>query len=118
MNSEIEAIKETLLSVNMKPFVFVDEFSFTSDREKEMMEQAMHSIDECEVLIAETSDKAIGIGVEVGYAKGKNKTIIYLRNRNAEHSTTISGISDWQIIYSDLIELKSLLKEILSKISK
>lgn len=64
-----------------------------------MMQQAMKDIDSCDLLIAETSDKVIVIGIEVGYARAKGKPVIYVRHHNAEHSTTISGISDFQIIY-------------------
>lgn len=117
MDAEINAIRETLLSFKIEPFVFVDEFVFTAKDEKEMMQQAISLIDSCDLLIAETSDKAIGIGIEVGYAKAKGKTIIYLRNRRAEHSTTVSGISDFQVVYNDVVELKTLLKEVVIKIS-
>ena len=116
LNAEINGIKETLLNQKIEPFVFVDEFEFNSDQEKEMMQQAMRSIDECDLLIAEVSDKAIGVGVEVGYAKAKGKTVIYLRNRNAEHSTTVAGMSDFHIVYNDVTELKLLLSEVLTKI--
>lgn len=114
MEGELQSIKETLLKFKIRPFAFVDEFTFAPTEETQMMNQAMRSIDDCDFLIAETSDKAIGIGVEVGYAKAKNKPVIYLRNKNAEHSTTVSGISDFRIVYKDVNELKHLLGNILS----
>ena len=117
MDAETNVIKETLLSFKIEPFVFVDEFKFYKEHEKKMMQQALISIDECDMLIAEVSDKAIGIGIEAGYAKAKGKTLIYIRNKNAEHSTTVSGISDFLIIYNNVVELKHLLSEILTKIS-
>ena len=117
MEAEVHAIKEILLNHKIKPFVFVDEFEFRSEKESEMMQQAMRSIDDSDLLIAETSDKGIGIGIEVGYAKAKGKTVIYLRNKNAEHSTTISGMSDFQIAYIDINDLKDQLAVILSEIS-
>jgi 2'-deoxynucleoside 5'-phosphate N-hydrolase len=40
-----------------------------------MMRQAFAAIDKNDLLIAETTDKAIGIGIEVGYAKAKGKPI-------------------------------------------
>jgi nucleoside 2-deoxyribosyltransferase len=104
-----------LKEFHIKPFVFVDNFKFSSDQEKEMMAQALLSIDDCDLLIAETSEKAIGIGIEVGYAKAKGKPVIYIRNRNAEHSTTVSGISDSQIIYHDIKDLREQLTIVLSR---
>lgn len=91
LNDELRSIIDTLKEFHIEPFVFVDNFKFSSDQEKEMMQQAILSIDDCGLVIAETSDKAIGIGIEVGYAKAKSKPVIYMRNRNAEHSTTVSG---------------------------
>ena len=116
LSGELQSIIEVLEKFHIKPFVFVDNFKFSSEQEKEMMQQAMASIDDCDLLIAETSDKAIGIGIEVGYAKAKVKQVIYMRNKNAEHSTTVSGISDFKIIYDDVVDLKQRLSSVLNKI--
>jgi nucleoside 2-deoxyribosyltransferase len=113
---EVNSIIETLKKLNIEPFIFVDSYKFRPSQEKEMMQQAMLSIDSCDLLIAETTDKGIGIGVEVGYAKAKGKRVIYIRNKNGEHSTTASGISDFQIIYDDLFDLKRQLTVALSAI--
>lgn len=114
----IAAIKQTLAQFNILPFVFVDQYNFPLNEEKEMMEQAVKDIEDCDLFIAETSKKAIGIGVEAGYAKAKNKPVIYLRNQTAEHSTTVAGISDFQVIYKDEAALKKLLAEVLQKVFK
>ena len=81
-----------------------------------MMQQAMADLDNCDLLLAETSDKGIGIGIEVGYAKAKGKTIIYLRQKDTAHSTTVSGISDFQIVYNDATDLKKQLAETVEQI--
>lgn len=114
LQKELDAIIDALKTCSIMPFVFVDNFSFSPGMENEMMQQAFAAIDKCDLLIAETSDKAIGIGIEVGYAKAKNKPILYLRNENAEHSTTVSGTSDFKIIYSDADNLKKQLVGILT----
>jgi nucleoside 2-deoxyribosyltransferase len=116
LNNELQSIIETLKKFYIKPFVFVDNFKFSSGQEKEMMQQAILSINDCDLLIAETSDKGIGIGVEVGYAKAKEKPVIYVRNKKAEHSTTVSGISDFQIIYDDIKDLKEQFTIVLSRV--
>ena len=113
---EVSSIVETLNKLNIEPFIFIDSYKFSPSQEKEMMEQAMLSIDSCDLLIAETTDKGIGIGVEVGYAKGRRKPVIYVRNKNGEHSTTVSGISDFQIIYDNLLDLKRQLAVAISAI--
>ena len=116
LQKELEAIAEVLKKFSITPFVFAENFTFLPLQENEMMQQAFSAIDKCKMLIAETSDKAIGIGIEVGYAKAKNITIVYLRNKDAEHSTTVSGASDFQIIYSDPDDLKKQFAELLPTI--
>lgn len=113
---EVNSIIETLKKLNIESLIFIDSYKFTPGQEKEMMERAMLSIDSCDLLIAETTDKGIGIGVEAGYAKAKGKPVIYIRSKNGEHSTTVSGISDFQVIYDDLGDLKRQLSAALSAI--
>jgi nucleoside 2-deoxyribosyltransferase len=115
-DKELKSIAEVLIENSIIPFVFVDNYIFDKNDEKQMMLQAMKDIDNCDFLIAETSEKAIGIGVEVGYAKAKNKPVIYLRNKNAEHSTTVSGICDFAIVYESIEDLKTQLNSIIKKI--
>ena len=53
------------ISVSIEPFIFVDNYNFDLTQERQMMEQVMIDIENCDFLIAETSDKGIGIGIEV-----------------------------------------------------
>ena len=118
VNKEIAAITDTLSEFKISSFVFVDNYKFDLAEEQQMMKQAMADIDNCDILIAETSHKGIGIGIEVGYAKAKNKTVIYLRQKDTEHSTTVSGISDFQIVYLNTTDLKNQLAVTVNKIKK
>jgi nucleoside 2-deoxyribosyltransferase len=76
VDKELNAIIDTLNDFNIAPFIFVDSYKFDLKQERKMMQQAMADIDNCDILIAETSDKGIGIGIEVGYAKAKEKPVI------------------------------------------
>lgn len=116
LQKELDAVNQELNEFSISSFIFVDKYNFTSSQENEMMQQAFKEIDKCVLLIAETSDKAIGIGIELGYARAKNKPIIYLRNKNAEHSTTAAGASNHKIIYNDPDDLSKQLSEVLKKI--
>lgn len=110
LSEELCVITTTLEEFGIQSIVFVNTYQHTSiDDEKTMMQQALADIDQCDWLIAETSYKGIGIGVEAGYAKAKNKPVIYMRKKDAEHSSTVSGISDFQIIYTDMEDLKKQL---------
>lgn len=111
LQQAVDAITETLYLFAITPFIFVDAFQFSAAQEKEMMQQAMAAIDSCDFLIAETSSKAIGIGIEAGYAAAKSKPVIYIRHKDAAHSTTLSGISSYSIQYADGTDLKVQLAE-------
>ena len=113
LKEEVDVVKGTLAAAGIESRVFVEQYTFIGDQEKEMMHQAMTDIDACALFIAEVSEKAIGVGLEAGYAKAKGKAIIYLRQKDAEHSTTVSGISDYQLIYSDRGDLKTGLEKII-----
>ena len=110
------AIAGVLGNAGINAFVFADEYTFTEQQESTMMLQVMKDTDDCDLLIAETSDKAIGIGVEAGYAKAKNKPVIYLRQQNAAHAATVAGISDFQVIYNGTDDLQDQLSAVLIKL--
>jgi 2'-deoxynucleoside 5'-phosphate N-hydrolase len=117
LDNEIAAIIEVLDKAGITPIVFVDHYKFDLSQEREMMKQAMTDIDRCDIIIAETSHKGIGIGVEVGYAKARGKPIIYMRGQETGHSTTVSGISDFQVIYANSDDLKHQLFKIVDELS-
>ncbi len=110
LQSVVNTIKAVLTTLNIKPIVFALENNYAVTNEKLMMQHALAEIDKCDLFIAELSYKSIGIGVEAGYAKAKNKPIVYLRSNIAEHSTTVSGISDYSIIYNSINDLNEKLK--------
>ena len=112
----LNCISATLNENNIEPFIFCDHYSFDIADEQAMMQQALADIDRCDLLIAEVSDKAIGIGVEAGYAKGKQKPVLYLRQKDCEHSSTLSGISDYSIVYNGTDDLEQQLTECIKKI--
>lgn len=105
LGSEIEIIQKTLANFHIQLFIFVDIYRFSADEEKQMMQKAFSEIDSSDLLIAEVSEKAIGVGIEIGYAIAKNKPVIYLRNENAEHSTTAAGTAERVIVYKDSVQL-------------
>ncbi len=116
LSKEILCMKKLLKKFSLKMNVFVSEYSFSPKQEKEMMKKALEEIENSDFFIAEVSEKAIGVGIEMGFAKALKKPILYLRNAGAEHSTTASGISDFRIVYRDTEELESGLSEALTKL--
>lgn len=111
----IQIIHQSLSEAAIDLFVFVDHYHFNSEQETEMMQTAFREIEESDILIAEVSAKAIGVGVEVGYAVAKNIPVWYLRNRTAPHSSTLSGAAHEHILYKDEQDLAAQLRFILQK---
>ncbi|MEM6807490.1 MAG: nucleoside 2-deoxyribosyltransferase [Bacteroidota bacterium] len=109
--TELGVVRELSDKLGIKLNVFVDEHHFAPHQEKEMMMQAFEEIEASDFLIAELSKKAIGVGVEVGYAKALGKTIIYLKKEAANYSTTVGGCADIKISYADPEDLKKKLEE-------
>ncbi len=115
LSVEITTLREVLLEHNLKPLVFVDEYVFSSDQEKEMMAQAAKDISESSLMIAELTEKAIGVGLEVGYAAALKIPILYLKHESAEYSKTVGGLSDSVISYKDTNDLRTQLDNYLQK---
>lgn len=116
LQESLTVITSVLQEHSIEPIIFTDLYKFEAAEERIMMQQAFTVIDDCDFLVAETSDKAIGIGVEAGYAKAKNKPVIYIRQQEADHSTTVSGTSDFQIIYTDAKDLKNQFSVVVKRI--
>ena len=114
LSAEIDAIKKKLAADQIELFVFVDNYHFAPTKEKQMMHQAFTDIASADLLIAEVSEKAIGVGIEIGYAAALRKPIIYLRNNQSEHSTTASGSAGYSIIYQNPEDLAQKMKEIVT----
>lgn len=116
LDAEITAIRELLSAHQIELFVFVDEYQFAPEEEKQMMLQAFRDISGSDLLLAEVSEKAIGVGIEIGYAAALGKPIIYLRQAHAEHSTTAAGTAGYSVIYTSAAEIAGLLAPILAKL--
>lgn len=114
----LQTIKNTLTQANITPHVFVEKYTFAPDQSHQMMQTACREIQESDLLIAELTHKAIGVGIEIGYAAALNKPIIYLRHITAEHSTTTEGIATHIIIYESTTDLSDKLSICLNTLSQ
>lgn len=111
-----EAITATLHQFDVMPIDFVTTYQFHTGQEREMMTLACSLIRNADVLIAEVSQKAIGVGIEVGYAAALGLPIIYLRQANAELSTTVGGIATYSLVYQATEDLANQLRLVLGVI--
>ena len=115
-DKEINQLKKCLVKHSIKLLVFVDKYEFKLGQEKEMMTFAFEEIDSSSFLIVELTKKAIGVGVEVGYAFAKQIPIIYIKRKYANHSTTVEGCSDYSIEYENEFHLSEEIEKIISKL--
>ena len=113
LDREIEVLKNILQNHDIQPLVFVDEYIFDPEQEKEMMAQAAKDISESSLLIAELTEKAIGVGLEVGYAAALKIPVVYLKQKDAEYSKTVGGLSTEVISYKDVNDLEEKVSEYL-----
>ena len=109
--NEVKGLLNLFKKYNIELLVFVDEYIFRKDQEKEMMKAAFEEIDSSDFLIAELTTKSIGVGIEIGYAFAKDKPIFYLRNKNSEYSTTASGCSSTIITYENELNLVEIMEK-------
>lgn len=116
LREAINTIKKAVTVADCTPFVFIEQYTFDVTQEKEMMQCALQDIDESCCLLAETTDKGIGIGIEAGYAKAQGKPIIYLRQAEVSHSTTMSGLADYHVLYRDTKDLSEQLNGVLLQV--
>ncbi len=114
----ITRLKTVLATYGIRSMIFVDEYHFDEQEEDTMMTVARQEISKCDFLIAELSHKAVGVGVEVGYAVGLGKPVIYMRDHIAEHSTTVAGISSYKIIYTSLDDMERQLRLIIAELKE
>ncbi len=109
-NKEVECLTSLFHANNIELLVFVDLNDFKANEEKEMMKAAFKEIDNSDFLIAELTNKSIGVGIEIGYAFAKDKPIFYLRKNGSEYSTTASGCSNYVINYENEFNLVEIME--------
>ncbi len=113
LDKEINQLKKCLTKNSIELLVFVDKYDFKLGQEKEMMKIAFEEIDKSDFLIVELTKKAIG----VGYAFAKQKPIIYIKRKNAKHSTTVDGCTDFIIEYENEFHLGEEIEKLITKIN-
>lgn len=114
LSAEFAAIEQSLASFDMQSIDFVSQFTYTVGQEKAMMKHACSMISSADLLIAEVSHKAIGVGIEVGYAVGAGVPVLYVRKQGTEYSTTVGGLAASIIVYADVDDLHQQLSAFLA----
>ncbi len=109
----LAAISAACVAAGLRAHIFVNAYQFAPDQTRAMMEQTVTDIRAARVLIAEVTHKAIGVGIEVGYAAALGIPVIYVRHADAEPSTTVGGLADHAVVYADAESLRRQLGDLL-----
>ncbi|OHX66408.1 nucleoside 2-deoxyribosyltransferase [Flammeovirga pacifica] len=117
-SKEVNALQNTLNQKKIELMVFVDKYRFEPHQEVEMMQTAFQEIEQCDVFIAELTSKAIGVGIELGYAYKLGLPIIYIRKTGSEYSTTAAGCAQEIYEYEDDLDLSNYLSQIIPQLLK
>lgn len=110
---EVHSIRSACEEQGLAIVVFVQDFTFGTGQEKEMQKATLQTLDNCDIVIAEVTHKAIGVGIEIGYAKAQKKRIIYIHRAGSEYSTTVGGIADYHLTYKNAHDLYTQIKPLL-----
>lgn len=109
----LAAISEACVASGLRAHIFVNAYSFAPEQTRAMMDQTVADIRAAQVLIAEVTHKAIGVGIEVGYAAALGIPVIYVRHTDAEPSTTVGGLADHMVVYANTESLRRQLSILL-----
>ena len=110
----IESIRALLLSKNWEVNVPVFDFSEIDPHDyQSIMDKSFNLLKNSTLLIAEASEKNVGVGIEIGYAKASHIPIIYLQQEGTEISTTIKGTVETHIVYSSTANAIQLISDLI-----
>lgn len=115
LSAELDAIAAALSAHGITPHIFVRAHTFAPDDARAMMAAALRDLRAADLLIAEVTHKAIGVGVEVGMAAALSKPVVYVRHARAEPSTTVGGLAAVTITYRDAADLQAQLSAALAR---
>lgn len=109
LSAELDAIVFAVEAHGLAAHVFIRAYDFSPHQAQAMMAATLRDVRAADLLIAEVSHKAIGVGIEIGLAAAWGKPIVYVRHASAEPSTTVSGLAAATVVYRDAADLRARL---------
>lgn len=76
---------------------------------EELMKVTFESIDTCNLVIIDLTEKGVGLGIEAGYAYAKGIPIISIAKNGSDISETLEGISNKVLFYNKIEDLEMVL---------
>lgn len=68
----------------------------------------------CDLMIADVSLPALGLGIEIGWANMMEVPIVFIHQKENEFSKSIQEVSTTILSYESPVELRQIVKELLS----
>ena len=68
---------------------------------EELMRRAFSYIDQADMVVLECTEKGVGLGIEAGYARAKNKPLFLVARTGTDISVTAQGIATKVIFYNE-----------------
>lgn len=109
----VETIIHCIEENNYKASAPVRDCASSAFDPEELMRVAFKEIDESSALIAEFSEKGVGVGIEAGYACAKGLPIFVIAKSGSDVSETLRGIARSVAYYNDPTEIKEIVKNLL-----
>ena len=105
---EIESLSAALINNGIETICIVRDIEKWGDVQlssKELMKTTFDGIDNSDFVILEMTEKGVGLGIEAGYAIAKGKPVIVLTKEIQNLSSTMQGIANVVIQYSQPEEI-------------
>ena len=102
-------------------------YCFARDAEKwgkatfeahDLMQRALHAVSQSAAVVAEFSEKSVGVGIEAGYASALDIPVFVLLRPDSEVVNTLEGISTEVFRYADDDSLNSAAARIADKLGR
>lgn len=77
-----------------------------------LWKRSFQEIDASDIVLVDLTEKGVGIGIEAGYAFAKHIPVITIAQIGSSISTTLQGISQHILLYSQYADIKEFLATI------
>src|SRR3989344_4715326 len=91
---EFRSFIEDFRQVLKQDFEVLDFFGLKVGDPKDVYEYDKKCLDECDIVVAEVSHPALGVGYEIGYALANRKKVLAFAKTGAATGRMIRGITD------------------------
>lgn len=105
-----QKMKSFFSKYEIEVYSFVFEYKGPTEN-KVMLKKALDEMDKSDLLIADASYDSIGVGMEVGYFKGKGKKVIFLHKKSTYLDENMEGVSDYVVDYKSEDDVLNWLKD-------